>query len=80
MNISGVLVTASPGRSVHLQQRLETLTGVEVHAQTPAGQLVVTLEAETDEQTQEALGGLERLEHVQCAALVYHYRDPVEEA
>ena len=79
MNISGVLVTATPGTAEVLQQQLAALAGVEVHAATPADQLVVTVEADTDEEAQGTLGSLERLGDVQCVALVYHYRDPVEE-
>jgi periplasmic nitrate reductase NapD len=79
MNISGILVTATPGSAAALRRRLEGIAGVEVHVTAPSEQLVVTVEADSDETAHNALATLERLEEVQCAALVYHYRDPVGE-
>ncbi len=55
------------------------MDGIEVHATTDNGRLVVTVEADGDGSGADYLRSIDRLEGVITTALVYHYRDPIEE-
>ncbi|HXK29251.1 MAG TPA: chaperone NapD, partial [Candidatus Binatia bacterium] len=44
MNISSLLIHAQPQRAEHVRAQLEQLPGVEVHAVTEEGRLIVTVE------------------------------------
>lgn len=72
MNISSAIVHARPGCAPAVRARLEVLDGVEVHAESPDGRLIVTLEAENDSaviRTYEIIG---QLDDVLSAAMVYN--------
>jgi len=55
------------------------MTGVEVHAVTSEGHLVVTIERPTDGEMTGAFDAINRLPGVLSAALVYHHDEPVDE-
>lgn len=75
VNISGVLVQAWPNELEAVQNRLEKLSGVEVHAQNEKGHLVVTIESEDVQSTAEILTALQNVEGVLSASLVYHHEE-----
>jgi nitrate reductase NapD len=75
INISGLLLHAHPDRAEALCARLQQLPGVEVHAVSPEGRLVVTLENADDRSMADAFARLQALPDVLCASLVYHHSD-----
>ena len=79
MNITGILVSAHPGQTETLREQLTAMTGVEVHAVTPEGHMVVTVERPTDGEMTGAFDAIHRLPGVLSAALVYHHDEPVDE-
>ncbi len=79
MNICGILVHTRPENTPSVRERLETMDGVEVHAATDNGRLVVTVEADDDGTGADYLFSINGVEGVITTSLVYHYRDPIEE-
>lgn len=79
MNITGILVSAHPGQTDALRDQLSALPGVEVHAVTPEGRMVVTVERPTDGEMTGAFDAIHRLPGVLSAALVYHHDESVDE-
>jgi periplasmic nitrate reductase NapD len=79
VNITGILVSAHPGQTDALRDQLSALPGVEVHAVTPEGRMVVTVERPTDGEMTGAFDAIHRLPGVLSAALVYHHDEPVDE-
>ncbi len=75
MNISGLVVHTKPEKIEAVRGALAALTGVEVHAATADGRLVVTVEGEGDTGTADTLFKIHGLEGVVTAALVYNYFD-----
>jgi periplasmic nitrate reductase NapD len=79
VNITGILVSAHPGQTDALRERLTAMAGVEVHAVTPEGRMVVTVERPTDGEMTGAFDAINQLPGVLSAALVYHHDEPVDE-
>lgn len=75
VNISGILVQAWPDKLITVQDRLEAIPGVEVHAEDENGHLVVTIESENVQATAEILTTLQNVEGVLSASLVYHHEE-----
>ncbi|MBE0594035.1 MAG: chaperone NapD [Gemmatimonadales bacterium] len=73
MNITGLVVYASSERSDSVRSALEAIAGVEVHAVTPEGRMVVTVERSDDGAATEALEAVARVDGVLSTALVYHH-------
>jgi len=78
MNICGVLVHAHSGEHEQVKKRLEQQPGVEVHALTEEGRLVVTVEDESHKVTADAVIHLQDIEGVLSAAMIYQYSDFLE--
>jgi len=78
MNICGVLVHARSGEQEQVKKRLEQQSGVEVHALTEEGRLVVTVEDESHKVTADGVLGLQDVEGVLSAAMIYQYSDFLE--
>lgn len=72
MNISGVIVHARPERTQQVRAALERLPGVEVHAVTDNGRLVVTIEEDEGTAGRTTME-LQTVEGVLSAALIYHH-------
>jgi nitrate reductase NapD len=81
MNISSLIVHAKPTELTSVRGNLERLPGVEVHAVTDDGKLVVTLETESDEETVDTFDRINTMDGVMSAAMVYHQfeSDPQKE-
>ncbi|MBI1905233.1 MAG: chaperone NapD [Rhodocyclales bacterium] len=75
MQISGLVVRARPQRLGRLQGRLARIRGVEIHAATPEGHLVLTLESAAPGPAADALLQVSALEGVLSVSLVYQYCD-----
>lgn len=72
MNISSALVHAHPANALAVSQRLTELEGVEVHAISPEGKLIVTIESEDDDSTLSIYTRIGKVEGVLAAALIYN--------
>ena len=71
MHIAGVVVRTRPVSLEAVQQRIEGLTGAEVHVVSPDGRLVVTVEGDDRQQVADLIYQLDRLEGVLNASMAY---------
>lgn len=78
-SVCGVLVHARPGSADAVRERLLAEPGVEVHAQTDEGRLVVTVESGDPGVTADTLHRINNLDGVLSAAMVYQYSDSDEQ-
>jgi nitrate reductase NapD len=72
VNISSFILLVRPDAIPTLTTRLAELPGIELHAQSPDGKLIVTLECEDDSTTNDTFALISRLEGVLSVSLVYH--------
>ena len=79
MNISGVVVHSKPENVAGVQQQLTALPGVEVHAVGDDGRMVVTVEEASDRKMADTVNGLQHLEGVIAASMVYHHFEDLED-
>ena len=75
INVCGVLVFTQPKYLDDVKLNLEQIEGVEVHAVTGNGRLVVTVEKDDQQQTGDVLNKVQTLDHVISASMVYQYFD-----
>lgn len=76
ISISGVLVHARPERLDAVCARLAAMPGLDIHATTPEGRLVVTLDESHDPMKGESLMRLHEIEGVLSASMIYHHYEP----
>jgi len=81
MNISSAIVHALPGDVNVVQAALGALAGVEVHAVSPEGKMIVTIETADDASNVATFEEIGRLQGVLSTAMVYHQTEsePEEE-
>lgn len=72
MNISSVVVHAYPQKAAAVSRKLDEMDGVEVHARSPEGKLVVTIEKPDDDSISETLLILQLMPDVLSASMVFH--------
>ena len=72
MNISGVLVRSYPANINAVRTRLESLAGVEGHGANPDGQLVVTVEDDSERAMADTVVSMQNLPGVLSASMIYH--------
>lgn len=72
MNISSVLVNARPERVAQVQESLLALGGIEVHAVTGEGRMIVTIEADSEQALASLFEAINRQPGVLSASMVYH--------
>lgn len=75
MNIAGVIVHVRPEDSEPVKERLAMLPGVEVHAVTDEGKMVVTVEEDDDCSMSENVMKLQNIDGVVSAAMIYHHSE-----
>lgn len=75
MNISSVIVIPHPERIEAVRQSLQTLEGVELHAVSPEGKMIVTLETNGDRETTSLYETISLLDGVMSASMVYHQKE-----
>lgn len=75
MNISSVIVIPHPERIEAVRQSLQTLEGVELHAVSPEGKMIVTLETDGDRETTGLYEQISLLDGVMSASMVYHQKE-----
>ena len=82
MNISSIIVHAKPTELASVRGSLEQIPGVEIHAVTDDGKLVVTIETDTDGETASTFDRINTMDGVMSAAMVFHQyeSDPQKEA
>ncbi len=79
MNISGVLVHARPERAEAAKQQLVKIPGVEVHAISPEGRMVLTIEAKHAGQMADTMVACQNIAGVLSAAMIYHHDEELDE-
>ena len=79
MNISGLIVYAQPASFPRLRASLAGIPGVEVHATTDDGRMVVTVERPTDGEMTGVFDAIGALDGVAATALVYHHDEPIDD-
>ncbi len=79
MNISGVIVHSRPEKAASVQQLLTEIPGVEIHAVGDDGRMVVTVEEASDRRMADTVSGLQNLEGVIAASMVYHHFEDLED-
>lgn len=75
MNISSIIVQARPEKSSILQDELANLPGVEVHAAKEDGTIIITVEDTGGQAPAKTLMGVQNLQGVLSASMVYNYCD-----
>ena len=75
MNISSVIVIPHPERIEAVRGLLQALDGVELHAVSPEGKMIVTLETEDDRETTGLYEKISLLDGVMSASMVYHQKE-----
>ena len=72
MNVSSLIVNAQVGQAHAVQALLTQQAGVEIHAASPEGKLIVTIETDSDRETIAAYERISKTDGVLSAAMVYH--------
>lgn len=78
LNIGGLVVSARPGDMDRVTSALSDLPGVEVHAASPEGRLVVTVDLPGEGDVAAALHNIRDTDGVLAASVVYSHIEPVE--
>ncbi len=78
-SICGVLVHARPEHRDAIQERLLALPGVEIHAVTEDGRVIVTVEGDETSGAGDTLIQMQNIDGVLSAALVYQYSGTIED-
>ncbi len=76
MNISSVLVHTLPRALSEVRAALSALAGVEVHAATEDGRLIVTIETDSLQGSSELFTLINQQPGVLSASMVYHQFEP----
>ena len=75
MHIAGVLVQTRPEHIPQVQNRLGDVAGLEVHAVSPDGRIVVTVEGHGRKAVADTLFSLNAMQGVLSACLVYEHSE-----
>jgi nitrate reductase NapD len=75
IGICGVLVHVQPVSVGPVREALEQLPGVEVHAATDDGRMVVTVEDKGDKRVVETITGFHDIKGVLSASVVYEHSE-----
>jgi nitrate reductase NapD len=74
-HITSLVVHSTPQRMAWVSESIASIPGAIVHAASPSGKLVVTLEASTADEIMSKVIGIQRADGVLSAALVYQCAD-----
>jgi len=77
VNISSLVVHVRPKQRSEVELTLQGWPGIEIHASTPEGRLVVTVD--TDDESTESFDRIGALPGVMSVAMVYHHLEPEQE-
>ena len=78
VHISSLVVHSTPRRMRSVADAIARMPGARVHGSSPAGKLVVTLDADSADEMHGRVADIQRTDGVLAAALVYQYADTVE--
>ena len=78
LHITSLVVHSTPRRAQGVSELIAALPGAVVHAVSPAGKIVVTLEAGSAGEILAQVNSIQRTEGVLSAALVYQCADSLE--
>ena len=76
VHIAGLVVHAYPEDAPRIAEAIRRRDGAVVHAQSPDGRLVVTLEADGGDAIAAAVVDIQRIDGVLAASLVYQHSEP----
>ena len=79
MTLTSLLIHVQPQRTAEVCAQLEQLTGVEVHAITAEGRLIVTVERNDDQEMERALEHVGAIPGVEATAVVYHHSETLDD-
>lgn len=72
MNISSVVVHPRPGHAEKVRALLEEMEGVEVHAVSPEGKMIVTIETSTDGEVADKFESISKTDDVLSVSMIFH--------
>lgn len=75
MNISSLIVIPHPDRIEAVRQHLLEIAGVELHAVSPEGKMIVTVETADDRSTTGTYECISQLDGVMSTSMVYHQNE-----
>lgn len=78
LHIASLVVHALPARMDDASRFIASQPGARIHAATPAGKMVVTLEAGSGDEILAAVNRIQHADGVVSAAMVYQYADSRE--
>jgi nitrate reductase NapD len=78
LHITSLVVHSTPKRVQGVSELIAAMPGAVVHAVSPAGKLVVTLEAGTAGEILSQVNGIQHTDGVLSAALVYQCADSLD--
>jgi nitrate reductase NapD len=79
MIISGILIQARPQNATALRAQLAALPGVEVHAVSADGRLVVTVEGDDERDMTAAFARVQTLDGVHATTLIYNHIETLDD-
>lgn len=80
INVSGIVVQAAPEKVGEVRAQLEAIGGVEIHAVSEVGKMVVTIDKADDRETTDTYEYICQLPGVLCTNMVYHHFEPEDGA
>jgi nitrate reductase NapD len=78
LHIASLVVHVPPSRTASVAESIGTMADVQVHAISPQGKLVVTLETGSAEEMTDKVSAIQHLDGVLSATLVYQCADTLE--
>jgi nitrate reductase NapD len=72
VNISSAIVHARPGHAEVVRDALAAIAGVDIHAVSAEGKLIVTIESPGDRETADTFEAISQMDHVLSTSMVYH--------
>jgi len=78
VHIAGIVVHASPGQFASVERAVRAMPGARLHAMSPDGKLVVTLEAASAGDIADAMTAIRQLDAVLSASLVYQHNESAQ--
>jgi nitrate reductase NapD len=80
VNISSAIVHAQPGHAEVVRRGLAAIAGVEIHAVSDEGKLIITIESPGDRETADTFEAISRMDHVMSTSMVFHQTEDEPEA
>lgn len=78
-HVTSLVVHAAPNTLQQVEANIHALVGCDIHAVTPEGKLVVTLEGDSQKAILDNVEAINALSGVLSASLIYHQVEPLEQ-